>query len=162
MLAPNSLRGMDGLVVCAMGGTRHRQGFEPRFVRPSRGPLARSPPPPPSTSPSTIGTAGGWVACLVHVVLSYVQSTCHRYMHLSGLSERKAKKQGTGHNTPAAVTPVTVSSSYSPWGIRTAVFGAAAGCTAAAVRGPKTVTGAPKSQQYNVTVHSLNKQRLGL
>ena len=55
-----------------------------------------------------------------------------------------------------------ISSSYSPWGIRTAVFGAAAGYTAAAVRGPKIVTRAPKSQQYNVTVHSHDKQRLGL
>ena len=55
-------------MVCAMGGACRRRGFEPRFVRPSRGPLARSPPPPPSASSSTIGTAGGWVACLVLVV----------------------------------------------------------------------------------------------
>ena len=47
IFASSSIGGMDGLVVCAMGGTCRCQGFEPRFVRPSRGPLARSPPPPP-------------------------------------------------------------------------------------------------------------------
>ena len=49
---------MDGLVVCAMAGARRGRGFEPRFVCPSRGPLARPPPPPPSASRSTTGTAG--------------------------------------------------------------------------------------------------------
>ena len=59
------VRDMDGLVVCAVDRHRHRQGFEPRFPRPSRGPLARSPPLPPSTSRSTIGAASGWVVCLL-------------------------------------------------------------------------------------------------
>ena len=36
MFAPISVRGMDGLVVCAMVGARRGRGFEPRFVRPSR------------------------------------------------------------------------------------------------------------------------------
>ena len=47
-----------------------------RFVRPSRGPSARSPPPPPSAARSTIGTAGGWVACLVLIVFIF----CMRYV----------------------------------------------------------------------------------
>ena len=56
--APELVRGMDGLVVCAMAGARRGRGFEPRFVRPSRGPSVRPPPPPPSASRSTTGTAG--------------------------------------------------------------------------------------------------------
>ena len=55
--APILVRGMDGLVVRAMVGARRGRGFEPRFVFPSRGPLARPPPPPPSASRSTTGTA---------------------------------------------------------------------------------------------------------
>ena len=58
ILAPILVRGMDGLVVCAMAGARRGRGFEPRFVRPSRGPSVRPPPPPPSASRSTTGTAG--------------------------------------------------------------------------------------------------------
>ena len=49
---------MDGLVVCALAGARRGRGFEPRVVRPSRGPPVRPPPPPPSATRSTIGTAG--------------------------------------------------------------------------------------------------------
>ena len=60
---------MGGLVACAMAGARRGRGFEPRLVCPSRGPPVRSPPPPPSASLSTIGTAGGRVACLVLVFL---------------------------------------------------------------------------------------------
>ena len=66
--APFWVRGMDGLVVCAMAGARRGRGFDSRFVCPSRGPSVRSPPPPPSASRSTIGTAGGSVACLVLIV----------------------------------------------------------------------------------------------
>ena len=58
IFAPIRVRGMDGLVVCAMAGARRGRGFEPRFVRPSRGPSVRPPPPPPSASRSTTGTAG--------------------------------------------------------------------------------------------------------
>ena len=58
IFAPKLVRGMDGLVVCAMAGARRGWGFEPRFVRPSRGPSVRPPPPPPSASRSTTGTAG--------------------------------------------------------------------------------------------------------
>ena len=107
MFTPISIRGMDGLVVCAMGGARRCRGFEPRFVRPSRGPLARSPPPPPSASPSTIGTAGGWVACLVLVV--FLMSSPHVICICTSPEDHnsKKKKQGTRHNTPAAVPPVT-------------------------------------------------------
>ena len=65
MQAPFLVSGMDGLVVCAMAGARRGRGFDSRFVCPSRGPSVRSPPPPPSGSRSTIGTAGGSVACLV-------------------------------------------------------------------------------------------------
>ena len=94
IFVPYRVRGMDGLVVCAMGGARRCRGFEPRFVCPSRGPPVRSPPPPPSASPSTISTAGGWVACLVLVFLPLP-------------TEPSTQKQGTRHNTPAAVPPVT-------------------------------------------------------
>ena len=58
IFAPKRVRGMDGLVVCAMAGARRGRGFEPRFVRPSRGPSVRPAPPPPSASRSTTGTAG--------------------------------------------------------------------------------------------------------
>ena len=58
IFAPKLVRGMDGLVVCAMAGARRGRGFEPRFVRPSRGPSVRPPPPPASASRSTTGTAG--------------------------------------------------------------------------------------------------------
>ena len=69
---PLLVRDMD--VVCALAGARRGRGFEPRFVCPSRGPSARSPPPPPSAARSTIGTAGGWVACLVLVV--FLSTVC--------------------------------------------------------------------------------------
>ena len=40
IFAPKLVRGMDGLVVCAMAGARRGRGFEPRFVRPSvQGPV---------------------------------------------------------------------------------------------------------------------------
>ena len=94
IFVPYRVRGMDGLVVCAMGGTRRRRGFEPRFVCPSRGPPVRSPPPPPSASPSTIGTAGGRVACLVLIFLPLP-------------TDPSTQKQATRHNTPAAVPSVT-------------------------------------------------------
>ena len=68
--APYWVRGMDGLVVCALAGARRGRGFDSRSVRPSRGPSVRSPPPPPSAARYTIGTAGGWVACLVLIVFS--------------------------------------------------------------------------------------------
>ena len=73
--------------------------------------------------------------------------------HLLAAPPMHKAKQGTRHRTPGAVPPVTgtagrhVSSSYSPWRMRTAIFGAAAGCTATALRGPKTVSPAPISQQ---------------
>ena len=69
-------------------------GVRTRFVCPSRGPPVRSPPPPPSASPSTIGTAGGRVACLVLVFLSLP-------------TEPGTQKQGTRHSTPAAAPSVT-------------------------------------------------------
>ena len=123
---------MDGLVVCAMGGARRRRGFKPRFVRPSRSPLARPPPPPPSASPSTIGTADGWVACLVLVVfMPSPQIIVHS----------KNKAPGTTHLQQCPSSPVPpadgsrISSSYPPWEVRTGVFRAAAGRTAAAARG---------------------------
>ena len=121
---------MDGLVVCAMGGARRRRGFEPRFVRPFKGPLARSPPPSPSVSPSTIGTAVGWVVCLVLVVF---MPSPQVIVHC------KNKAPGTAHLQqwpPSPVPPADgsrISSSYSPWGLRTGVFKAAAGRTTAAV-----------------------------
>ena len=79
---------MDGLVVCALAGARRGREFDPRFVCPSRGPSVRSPPPPPSAARSTIGTAGGWVACLVLIVfMRYVL-----VLFVSGMSTWKNKK----------------------------------------------------------------------
>ena len=86
-------------MVCALGGARRRRGFEPRFVRPSTGPLARSPPPPPLASPSTTGTTDGWVACLVLVVFHFCCCPVQTSEH--------TEEQGTEHNTSAAVPPVT-------------------------------------------------------
>ena len=87
---------MGGLVVCAMAGARHGRGFEPRFVCPSRGPLARPPPPPPSAARSTTGTAGasGGVSP-------------HRFLSSDGLSTGTQQKQGPNHNTPAAARSAT-------------------------------------------------------
>ena len=93
-------------MVCAMDGARRCRGFEPRFVRPSRGPLARSPPPPPSASPSTIGTAGGWVACLVLIVF-FKSSPDIIGIITSPEIIARSKKQGMRHSTPAAMPPVT-------------------------------------------------------
>jgi len=57
------------------------------------------------------------------------------------------RKQGTRHNTPAAVPPVTGTADRRephlllvfPLGFRTGIFGAVAGRTAAAVRGLKPI-----------------------
>ena len=89
------VRGMDGLVVCAMAGARRGRGFEPRFVCPSRGPSVRPPPPPPSASRSTTGTAGatGGVSSPF-----FSQPTPPRVTH---------KKRSTRHSTPAAARSVT-------------------------------------------------------
>ena len=74
------------------------------------------------------------------------------------ITQSKNKALGTAHLQQCPPSPVPlpagsrISSSYSPWGIRTAVFGAVAGCIAAAVRGPKTISRAPNSQQASVIV----------
>ena len=149
---------MDGLVVCAMGGARRRRGFEPRFVCPSRGPPVRSPPPPPSASPSTIGTAGGWVACLVLVFFP-----CPLLLPLPPAHKNEAP--GTAHLQhcpPSLVPPAAgwrISSSYSSSAClrkrtRTRVFRAAAGCTAAAPRCRKPCLSplCPLSPVLNISV----------
>ena len=93
---PDRVRGMDGLVVCAMASARRGRGFEPRFVCPSSGPLARprhrplqhpAPPPVPPVRP---------VACLLHFshLLPYPSPPTH-------------EKRGTRHSTPAAARSVT-------------------------------------------------------
>ena len=73
-------------MVCAMDGTSRRRGLKPRLVCPSRGPLVRSPPLPPSVARSTIGTAGAWVACLVLIVFVSprvcLNIDCVRYIHM--------------------------------------------------------------------------------
>ena len=73
------VRDMDGLVVCAVERHRHRRGFKPRLPSPSRGPLARSRPLPPSTSRSTIDTADGWVVCLVVIFFSCMQCVQQKF-----------------------------------------------------------------------------------
>ena len=98
---------MDGLVVCALAGARRGRGFDPRFVCPSRGPSVRSPPPPPSAARSTIGTAGGWVACLVLIVFLFLTMRYVLALIVSGMSTGENKKQGTKHSTPAAARSVT-------------------------------------------------------
>ena len=81
------IRDMDGLVVCAVDRHHRRRVFEPWFPRLSRGPSATPQPPPPSTSCSTIGTAGGWVACLVVIFLHL----CHvvTFLHICYASHQK-------------------------------------------------------------------------
>ena len=137
---------MDGLVVCAMAGARRGRGFEPRFVCPSRGPLVRPPPPPPSASRSTTGTAGatgGVSRPHSFFSLRYVTDQCQLYL--------RVQQKGIRHYTRAAARSTTgaalrrrnrISSSYSPLarllrGIRTPIFSAAAGCTAAGVLAAK-------------------------
>ena len=56
-----------------------------------------------SASPSTTGTADGWVACLVLMVFSFVITQSRQQCSQQG----RAQKQGTKHNIPAAVPPVT-------------------------------------------------------
>ena len=102
----NWVRGMDGLVVCAMRGARRRRAFEPRFVRPSRGLLARSPPPPPLVSPCTIGAAGGWVACFVLVFFSPVHGTEHtKTKHYAHHTCHSAPRRRYRRPTGAAYPP---------------------------------------------------------
>ena len=96
---------MNALVVCALAGVRRRRGLEPRFVSPSRGPPVRSPPPPPSAARPTIGTAGGWVACLVLIVLScllHMVYLCFSCQLVSSVGTKKAlhKAQHTCSNVP--------------------------------------------------------------
>ena len=66
IFAPKLVRGMDGLVVCAMAGARRGRGFEPQFLRPSRGPSVRPPPPPlQHPAPPPVPPVRR-VACLLH------------------------------------------------------------------------------------------------
>ena len=101
---PKLVRGMDGLVVCAMAGACRGRGFEPRFVRPSRGPSVRPPPPPPSASPSTTGTAGatGGVSppfFPTHPPPPHPPPGGQRHTHTH-------TKRSTRHSTPAAARSV--------------------------------------------------------
>ena len=98
IFAPIRVRGMDGLVVCAMASARRGRGFEPRFVGPSRGPSVRPPPPPPSASRSTIGTAGASGG------VSPPSFSCPLPQPLAPWH---TQKRGTRHGTPAAARPVT-------------------------------------------------------
>ena len=143
-------------MVCAMDGTRRCRGFEPRFVRLSTGPLASPPPPPPSASPSTTGTADGWVACLVLVVVSFIfRIFCIWSSPGRHQSTHKNKAPGTTHLQQCPQSPVPpadgsrISSSYSPWGNRTSVFKAATGRTTAAVPGQKPILGAVTKRGFN-------------
>ena len=105
--APFWVRDMDGLVVCAMAGARRGRGFDSRFVCPSRGPLVRSPPPPPSASRSTIGTAGGSVACPVLIV--FCPATRYVYFWIIGyehMETAKSKAPTTTHLQQRAPPPV--------------------------------------------------------
>ena len=102
---PKLVRGMDGLVVCAMPGACRGRGFEPRFVRPSRGTSVRPPPPPPSASRSTTGTAGatGGVSppfFPTHPPPPHPPPGGQRHTHTH-------TKRSTRHSTPAAARSVT-------------------------------------------------------
>ena len=102
IFAPKLVRGMDGLVVCAMAGARRGRGFEPGFVRPSTGPSVRPPPPPPSASRSTTGTAGATGGVSPPFFLNPPPppppTPGVRHTH---------KKRSTKHSTPAAARSVT-------------------------------------------------------
>ena len=92
-------------MVCALASACRGRGFEPRFVCPSRGPSARSPPPPPSAARSTIGTAAGWVACLVLVVFPCLLYTVYLRFSCPSVSSVGTKKamhhaQHTCSNAP--------------------------------------------------------------
>ena len=93
------VRGMDGLVVCAMAGARRGGGFEPRFVCPSRGPLVRPPPPPPSASRSTTGTAGATGG--VSRPHSFLTEVCHR--SVSVIPESATKRHPPPHTCSSAL-----------------------------------------------------------
>ena len=84
-------RHMDGLVVCAMDWHSSSSGVRTLVPPPVTGPLAAPQPPPPSASRPTIGTAGGWVACLVFIFYFSIFNTSKTKRHSSG--------------TPVAVRP---------------------------------------------------------
>ena len=121
-------------MVCAMGGARRRRGFEPRFVCPTRGPPGEVPATAPFSSP------------LHHRYRRWISGVSRpRTFSCQTLSTSATQKRSARHNTPAAVPSVTgtavrrnrISSSYSSSplpGIRTRIFKAVAGCTAAAAR----------------------------
>ena len=95
---------MDDIVVCAIGGARRRRGFEPRFVRPSKGVLARPPPLPFSASPSTAGTSDGWVACFVFVVFTFISAQPRPQSRQQ--SAQKNKPPSTVNLQQCPLTPV--------------------------------------------------------
>ena len=139
IFAPIRVRGMDGLVVCAMAGARRGRGFEPRFVRPSRGPSVRPPPPPPSASRSTTGTAGA-TGGVSPPFFPHPQP-----QPLGPGPTHKNEAPDTAHlqqRAPSLLPPSAgwrMSSSYSSSACprkrtRTRVFRAAASCTAAPPR----------------------------
>ena len=66
---------MDGLVVCAMDWQPLSSGVGTLVPPPVQVPSAAAQPPPPSASRPTIGTAGGWVVCLVFIFFSHTRCT---------------------------------------------------------------------------------------
>ena len=111
-----------GLAIVVVGG------LNPPSVQ---GLLAAPPATAPPASRATAGTASGWVACLVLVIFFLTTNSVIFFLN----------KIAPGTSIPVAVRPASgtdgsrISSSYSPSGVRTGVFRAAAGCTAAAVGG---------------------------
>ena len=164
-------------MVCALAGARRGRGFEPRLVRPSRGPPVRPPPPPPSPTRSTIGNPVRRVACLVLIgfFLRPYRSTqctqayfCPSVGNLCG--EQKGNAPDTAHLQQRAPPPVppcgagTASPPHIPpqlacrRGIRTPVFRAAAGCTAAAVHGPQAYIMHHSTHEGNVRAASIEPE----
>ena len=104
-------------------------------------------PATPSAARSTIGTAVGWVACLVLIVFFLLQIV-FVLRQVCPSEKLKSKAPGTAHlqqRAPPPVPPCAAGSASPPRsplrppakGIRTPVFRAAAGCTAAVVHTPK-------------------------
>ena len=168
---------MDGLVVCALAGAPRGRGFEPRFVRPSRGPPVRPPPPPPSAARSATGTAGAWggVSRLHRFFLHPDRSTqcaqAYFYPSVRNLcGEQKGNAPDTAHLQQRAPPPVPpcVAGTASPLhippqlasrrGIRTPVFRTAAGCTAAAVYGPEAYIMHHSTHEGNVRAASIEPE----
>ena len=168
---------MDGLVVCALAGACRGRGFEPQFVRPSRGPPVRPPPPPPSAARSTIGTAGAMGGVSRPHRFFLYPDRCTQYTHAyfypsvgNLCGDQKGNAPDTAHlqqRAPPPVPPCVAGTASPPHippqlacrrGIRTLVFRAAAGCIAAALHGPKAYIMHHSTHEGNVRAASIEPE----